>query len=187
MSDSKYQVSAWIMAKYNEYVKHYHSPIPPWNFATWLNVQVEGASQTTINLPTAETIGQKVELDKNLDASERVKKLLGPRIFSYSQWESLLSSSIASIQSLAAVKGGEYAGDSDRLANFRRNAAATGSSMELVWSIYYAKHHDAVMQYVKDLVSGTTRPRAEPLSGRVDDMIVYLLLLKAILSERGVK
>lgn len=108
-----------------------------------------------------------------------------PQTFSHEAWDALLASSIEQIKSLVTVKGGEYAGDSDRLANFRRNGQVLGLPMEVVWSIYYAKHHDAVMQYVKDLSAGTTRPRAEPLSGRVDDMIVYLLLLKAIFIERG--
>lgn len=121
---------------------------------------------------------RKPALDKRLGLASQT-------IFSHAQWDVLLARSIEQIQSLATVKGGEYAGDSDRLANFRRNGQALGLPMEVVWSIYYNKHHDAVMQYVKDLSSGTTRKRAEPLSGRVDDMIVYLLLLKAILIERG--
>jgi phenylacetate-coenzyme A ligase PaaK-like adenylate-forming protein len=40
------------------------------------------------------------------------------------------------------------------------------------------------MQYIHDLVSGKERERMEPIEGRVDDIIVYMLLFKAILLER---
>lgn len=103
--------------------------------------------------------------------------------YSHSRWESLLETAITQIKALSSLKGGEYAGDTDRLANFRRNAVALGLPMETVWAVYSAKHMDAIMQYVKDLNTGRQRERLEPISGRVDDLIVYLLLFKAILEE----
>jgi hypothetical protein len=106
-----------------------------------------------------------------------------PGFYSHKRWDDLLNTSVAQIKSLSSLKGGEYAGDSDRLANFRRNAAALGLPMETVWAVYSAKHWDAVMQYIKDLNEGKTRERLEPISGRVDDLLVYLLLFKAILEE----
>ncbi len=105
--------------------------------------------------------------------------------FNFAAWNRLVDQTQDKINQLSVLKGGEYAGDTDRLANFRRNAAQTHVPMEVVWSIYYNKHHDAVMQYVQDIQDGVVRDRSEPLSGRVDDMIVYLILLKAILAERG--
>ena len=89
------------------------------------------------------------------------------------------------VHQLSHLKGGEYAGDKDRLANFRRNAEALGLSMETVWAVYAAKHWDAIMQFVKDVATRTNRVRAEPIEGRIDDLIVYLLLFKAILAERS--
>lgn len=103
--------------------------------------------------------------------------------FSHADWDALLEEQIASIKQLSTLKGGEYAGDDDRLANFRRNAQALGLRMEQVWAVYAAKHWDALMQYIKDLAQGKSRERLEPISGRVDDLIVYLLLMKAILQE----
>lgn len=108
-----------------------------------------------------------------------------PLIFSHELYEALVQQTISQLHELSRVKGGEYAGDQDRLANFRRNAAALGLSMEQVWAIYAAKHWDSLMQFVKDLGQGTTRPRSEPLAGRADDLIVYLILFKAMLQERG--
>lgn len=87
------------------------------------------------------------------------------------------------VHQLSHLKGGEYAGDKDRLANFRRNAEALGLSMETVWAVYAAKHWDAIMQYVKDTATHTNRVRSEPIEGRIDDLIVYLLLFKAIIRE----
>jgi hypothetical protein len=104
-------------------------------------------------------------------------------VFSHLQWDQLLADQIASIHQLSALKGGEYAGDEDRLANFRRNALALGLKMEQVWAVYTAKHWDAVMQYIKDQATGKSRERLEPIDGRVDDLIVYLILFKAILRE----
>ena len=108
-----------------------------------------------------------------------------PKSFSPDQWSALLSSTIDTITTLAKLKGGEYSGDQDRLANFRRNAQALDLLPEQVWGVYAAKHWDAIMQYIKDLGASTKRKRLEGLSGRADDLIVYLLLFKAMLEERG--
>jgi len=97
--------------------------------------------------------------------------------------DEIVKPTVEKIIALGVQKGGEYAGDVDRLANFRRNAAAWGVTMEQCWGIYTSKHWDAIKQYVEDLAQGKSRVRAEPLDGRVDDMIVYLLLFKAMLLE----
>ena len=105
--------------------------------------------------------------------------------FSHADYEILVQNTIQEIGGLSKLKGGEYAGDYDRLANFRRNGVQVNVPMETCWAIYYNKHHDAVMQYVHDLNSGKSRVRMEPIAGRIDDMIVYLILFKAMLVERG--
>lgn len=105
--------------------------------------------------------------------------------YSHERFALLVEQTVATIHKLSALKGGEYAGDDDRLANFRRNAAALGLPMETIWAIYCAKHWDAVMQYVKDLNSGKDRVRLEPISGRLDDIIVYCILFKAMIDERN--
>jgi hypothetical protein len=91
---------------------------------------------------------------------------------------------VAQLRQLGTLKGGEYAGDLDRLANFRRNARDMGLPMETVWRVYIAKHWDAICQYILDIQNGKTRSRLEPLEGRCDDMIVYLILFKCMLIER---
>lgn len=104
--------------------------------------------------------------------------------YSHERYAKLVAETVEQIHSLSKLKGGEYAGDDDRLANFRRNAKALDLPMETVWAIYAAKHWDAVMQYVRDLQHGKERERLEPISGRLDDLIVYAILLKAMIDER---
>ena len=106
------------------------------------------------------------------------------RKFSIPLYGKMVARTFKEVERLGIVKGGEYAGDEDRLANFRRNAEATGVTMEAVWRVYAGKHWDAISQFVSDVQAGKTRIRAESLEGRVDDMIVYLLLFKAMLVER---
>jgi hypothetical protein len=104
--------------------------------------------------------------------------------YTMEQWDNLLANSVAKIKELSKLKGGEYAGNHDRLANFRDEAKALDLPMETIWCIYVNKHWCAVKQYVKDLQHGTTRPRMESINGRLDDIIVYSLLFKAMIEER---
>lgn len=104
--------------------------------------------------------------------------------YSHKRYEDLLIKTFEEIRNLSFLKGGEYSGDTDRLLNFRRNATALDLPMETIWAVYAAKHWDAIMQYVKDIQGGITRERLEPIEGRVDDLLVYLLLLKAMMDER---
>ena len=95
----------------------------------------------------------------------------------------VVNDTIASIQKLLRVKGGEYAGSDDRLANFKRGEARTGAHpMQVLW-IYLSKHIDSVETYIKDTAKGVTRERSEPIEGRLDDIINYCLLMKALVKE----
>lgn len=107
-----------------------------------------------------------------------------PTGFSHDRWNTLVDETFAEMKKLAQMKGGEYSGDTDRLLNFRRNGANLGLPMETVWAVYAGKHWDAIQQFIKDQREGVARERLEPIEGRVDDLLVYLLLLKAMLIER---
>lgn len=109
------------------------------------------------------------------------------RQFSQASWDLLLDETIKSIRALSVIKGGEYSRDLDCLANFRRNAEATDSTPEQIWRIYAGKHWDSITQWIKDRNSGVTRPRAESMLGRADDLIVYSILLKAMMIEAEVE
>lgn len=107
--------------------------------------------------------------------------------FSHSDYDALVQETIEEIKKLSTLKGGEYAGDEDRLANFRRNADRIGLNMESIWHTYCAKHWDAVETYIRDLNTGRTRERMESLESRANDIIVYMILFKAILREKGLR
>ena len=106
--------------------------------------------------------------------------------FTNTACDALIDSAFLKIMELSKLKCGEYAGDDDRLNNFRRNARDLDTNMETVWRVYAAKHWDAIGQFIRDKNNGVQRGRLEPLQGRVDDLLVYLLLFKAMLVEQGV-
>jgi hypothetical protein len=85
--------------------------------------------------------------------------------------EKIFKPTIDEMQRIMLTKGAEYSGDNDRLANFKRNAAALGLDPLQIWAVYAAKHWDAVMQFVKDTGAGKERERGEPIEGRVDDLL----------------
>lgn len=95
------------------------------------------------------------------------------------EFDLVVKSTIDSIQKLLVVKGGEYTGSDDRLANFKRGAALTGCTPLQVAFIYASKHFDGIASYVKD----PTRLSSEPIEGRFDDLINYCILMKGIVKE----
>jgi hypothetical protein len=99
------------------------------------------------------------------------------------EFHQLFEGTIAELHKLLIVKGGEYAGSEDRLANFKRGAALTGCTPLQCLFIYMSKHYDAVSTFVRDQASGTERPRSEPIEGRLDDLINYCILAKALIKD----
>lgn len=99
------------------------------------------------------------------------------------EFEKVVKETLSRINELLVVKGGEYAGSDDRLANFKRGAELTGCSSLQVLHIYLSKHYDAFSTYVRDQASGNQRPRSESISGRLDDIINYCLLAQALVKE----
>lgn len=97
--------------------------------------------------------------------------------------DKIVAETFRDCQHLLIVKGGEYAGSGDRLGNFKRGAARVGiHQMQILW-IYAAKHIDSLETFIRDQATGTDRPRSEPIEGRVDDLINYCILLKAMIKE----
>ena len=88
------------------------------------------------------------------------------------------------IRALHSIKAGEYAPGADTLANFKEAGNRLGILPEQVLLVYLDKHYAAVQNYIRDLATHTTRNRPEPIEGRVDDLLVYLLLFRALLAER---
>lgn len=77
-------------------------------------------------------------------------------------------------------KGADYTRHSaDRLANFKRGAEGLGLSPLQVWAVYFSKHVDAIMSFVK-----TGKVESEAIEGRFDDAINYLYLGEALIREQ---
>ena len=95
------------------------------------------------------------------------------------QFRLLLDATHKRMVNLTASKGEEYSRDADQLANFKRLAAELGLEPEVVWAVYFTKHIDAVKSFVK-----TRKEFSEPIEGRIDDAILYLILLKGLISDR---
>lgn len=111
---------------------------------------------------------------------------MAERLYGSKTWLDILNTTITNIENLCKTKGDEYkASNDDQLANFRRRAGRFKDvPPELVWAIYAGKHWDAIETYTDDLQTGFQRQRSEPIEGRIDDLIVYLILLKAMCAER---
>lgn len=86
-------------------------------------------------------------------------------------------------EKLFAAKNEEYASGDDILGNFRRLAAQQNLPMSTAWFFLASKHIDVITQYVKDKREDVKRERTQPISERIDDLIVYSLLLLAIVEE----
>lgn len=63
----------------------------------------------------------------------------------------------------------------DRIAAFKRIARDIELPVRKAWAVFAQKHWGAIMRYVKD-----GRVDSEPIEGRIDDMINYLVLFASI-------
>lgn len=95
----------------------------------------------------------------------------------------IVADAIKRAEQLFTTKNSEYGDSGDILANFRRLAQQQELPMSTVWMMLAGKHIDSIQQYVKDVRNNKGRNRTEPVSARIDDLVVYSLLLLAIVTE----
>ena len=95
----------------------------------------------------------------------------------------IVADAIKRAEQLFTSKNSEYGDNGDILANFRRLAQQQDLPMSTVWMMLAGKHIDSIQQYVKDVRASKGRNRTEPMSARIDDLIVYSILLLAIVNE----
>jgi len=72
---------------------------------------------------------------------------------------------------------GEQRGD--RTAAFKRIARDTEISPEKVWYVFFSKHIGAIVSYIK-----RGQVESEPIDGRIDDAINYLVLLGDLIGQK---
>lgn len=95
-------------------------------------------------------------------------------------FEALIQEAVDRKIALRRDKGAEYTqGDEDVLANFKKGGIELGISPLKVWRIYYKKHDDAIVSFIKTGREIST----EGIEGRIDDMQVYLDLLRGLVAE----
>lgn len=84
----------------------------------------------------------------------------------------------AKLQALRQAGQKEYAGGENAFGNFERLAAKLQLPREKVLWVYLTKHLDGIEAWLNGHKS-----QREPVTGRIEDAIVYLLLLHAMASE----
>ena len=97
----------------------------------------------------------------------------------------IIADAIKRAEKLFTTKNAEYGDKGDILSNFRRLADAQGVPLSTAWFFLAGKHIDSITQYVKDARENKMRKRSEPIRDRIDDMVVYSLLLLAIVAEEN--
>lgn len=103
------------------------------------------------------------------------------------EFERIFTETWSEVAGLASIKSGEYASeaDTDRLSNFKDAGKRQHLLPEKALMVYLDKHFAAISNFVEDLVKGKHRPRSESINGRANDLILYAILLKCLLAERG--
>lgn len=96
------------------------------------------------------------------------------------QFEQLFSETVADVLTLARSKGKDYSSEYDRLSNFKNQAANLGLTEYQVWAVYANKHWDAINAFVRN----DGQLESEPIESRIQDIIVYSILLLGLIQDR---
>ena len=64
-------------------------------------------------------------------------------------FDRLVNDTVIATAGILIAKGDEYAGDADRLINFKRNAEKQGTTALQIWKQYIGKHIDSLDTYFK--------------------------------------
>lgn len=101
-----------------------------------------------------------------------------------SRFNAILDATISKMRTLTASKGAEYKqGSVDQLANFKRGAERQKVHALVIWRVYFDKHLDSIIGWVNDIRDRVNKTYSEPITERIDDCILYLVLLKAFYVE----
>ena len=87
------------------------------------------------------------------------------------EFDALVAATVQRTADILVSKGAEYANDTDRLANFKRNAEKNGQTVLECWQIYWGKHVDSISSYMR----------------RVKDRAVFLALQEVINDDQAAR
>lgn len=132
-----------------------------------------------------ETIADKIPQEPTMTQKSSNVATIQPVNAGSNPQLTIIADAMKRAEKLFASKNAEYGEKSDILANFRRLADQQGVPMSTAWFFLAGKHIDTITQYVKDARENKSRARSEPIRDRIDDMVVYSLLLLAIVAEEN--
>ena len=99
------------------------------------------------------------------------------------KFNTLLKETLVKLEYLLEGKNKEYAGNEDVFSNFKN--ASDGLSFhtkpEMVAWEYAVKH----LQSIKDIINSDTTPEKYVINEKINDAIMYLILIKGVLHERS--
>jgi hypothetical protein len=99
------------------------------------------------------------------------------------QFQEYLNAVHINLIGLTATKGEEYKRrEPNQFANFERLAKEMNLTREQVLMVYMAKHLNSITTFVRDAAANDNRVYAEPIEGRIDDTILYLILLRGMIT-----
>lgn len=97
----------------------------------------------------------------------------------YEDMKTIMDLTFAECQQAREAGQKEYAHDANNsFANFERIANDTGVDRKQVLWVYAMKHRDGIAAYLKGHMS-----QREDVRGRINDLIVYLCLLRGMIHE----
>jgi hypothetical protein len=97
----------------------------------------------------------------------------------FEQFDKFQAELLAEVVKMKDTKGREYAHSEDRFANFNRLAEELEMSPEKVLWIYFTKHKDSIVSFLKTRCTFSN----ESIYGRIVDAITYLTLLAGMIRE----
>jgi hypothetical protein len=130
------------------------------------------------------TVGELIETrtEETVDSFESDEAVLFAAILDYLGDEVFARRFVECMQ-IIRRKNADYSQNEqrhDRIAAFKRIARDIDVPVRKAWAVFAQKHWGAVMRYVKDgLVE------SEPIDGRINDLINYLVLFGAIVDWEG--
>ncbi len=96
----------------------------------------------------------------------------------FEDFDNMMENTFETLREVRRTKGKEYANSDDRLDNFKRISKKKGVSPLVVAGIFLDKHLDALDYYIKN-----GKVESEAITGRIDDAILYLFLIKGLVIE----
>lgn len=100
-----------------------------------------------------------------------------------STFDTVISETIKQVQDTLLVKAKEYVRNNDVYHNFNTGAKRTGLIPEKVLDGFLLKHEISIADMTND-ISGGKLPSVETVNEKFNDNIIYLLIKKAMITER---